>query len=567
MSVTVDLADSSGRPAEVRVVLGATIRQITAGGVGPPGGPQGPPGPEGPVGPPGEPGDPGGPPGPQGPQGDAGPQGPRGDQGPVGPPGAQGIEGPEGVAGPAGPQGPPGAQGIQGDPGADGKDGDEGPRGEQGEPGPQGEDGPGYETALIGTVLAWTSRTIPPGFVLCDGGRYEQDDYPQGFGFALSETLAGNPLWYANTADFPRWFTVPDLTDRFLYSGVVPMIGRRGGEAEHRLTIAELPRHDHPTEFPGELYFGSRAVGADSNVPIQVNNDFQQAWGYRTVAPQGGDEPHNNLPPYVQLVYVVKLRGIVIDADGAIEGPPGPPGDRGPAGEQGPRGDTGADGPQGAQGPAGPAGATGPEGPPGVGVEGPTGPQGPPGDTGPPGPKGDTGAQGPPGSGAVDNHFAKRFRNAAYLINSGAWGAIPFDSPGGGDDSHFDASGEYTAREPGMYRVLGSWGIKHEAQAQHPETTLLIGIIVNGGFRIIKQEIVPAATPAQLLGFVVFTVLGTVSVLSGQRIAIGAGYSNRATEMANTVGSGSMHSFIEVEWLAPIDVNTYEEPKPVVSLP
>lgn len=549
--VTVDLVDSTRRPAEVRVVVGpVTIPQVAAGGVGPPGGPQGPAGPEGPQGPQGEPGDPGGPPGPAGPQGEPGGQGPRGDQGPVGPPGATGPQGSEGVEGPAGPQGPQGQPGGDGVDGEDGPPGPSGPAGPEGPEGPQGPEGPGFETTPIGGVIAWTGRELPPGFVLCDGGRYDQDDYPQGFDFALGESLAGNPLWYANVSDLPRWFTVPSLRNRFIYHGDV--LGSAGGEATHTLTIAEMPRHEHPGGV-GDYVFGARSYEGATDAPIH-NPASPQRWAFRGVSPEGGDQAHENMPPYISLVYIVKLRGIVVDADGAIEGPPGPPGDRGETGPTGQTGQTGATGPTGPPGATGPTGPIGPEGAPGIGLPGATGPQGPPGptgSTGPAGPKGDTGEQGPPGP--AENYFAKRFRTAPLTVPAGQWTTAPFETPGGGDDSFFNAAGEYVVDEPGMYRCYGSWGIKHETG--NPETAFLVGVIVNSGFRLINQHIVPPFIPGTLLQFVVFTISGTIAVLHGQRIGLGVGYSTRQTEMANTVGAGSMHSFFEVERIGDVDVD------------
>ena len=244
---SIDLRDSTPRPKELRVVVGpVTVPTVAAGNVGPPGGPPGPRGPAGPPGPIGPPGDPGGPPGPTGPQGDPGPQGPDGAQGPAGdqgPVGPQGLQGDPGPSGPMGPQGPVGPDGPQGDQGEQGEQGDRGDQGEQGPP------GTGHETTPIGGVIAWTGWTIPSDYVLCDGRRLGRFDYPQGWQFAIAETLAGNPLWTANYIE--DWFTVPDLRDRFiLAAGDDGRIGPRGGERDHTLTIDEMPAPRPPACRP-----------------------------------------------------------------------------------------------------------------------------------------------------------------------------------------------------------------------------------------------------------------------------------------------------------------------------
>jgi microcystin-dependent protein len=569
--VTIDLADSTRRPAEVRVVLGpVTIPQVAMGGVGPPGGPQGPAGPEGPMGPQGDPGDPGGPPGPAGPQGEPGEQGPRGDQGPVGPAGGTGPQGSEGVQGAAGPQGP---QGPQGDLGPTGPQGEQGPQGERGEDGQDGNDGaqgpegPGIETSPIGAVIAWSGKAgLPPGFVLCDGRQYTQDDYPQGFSFAVDEAFGGNPLWSVDVNAYPRTFTVPDLRDRFLFSAgsrpESPPFGAAGGELEHQLTVEELPAHAHGG--PNDYFFGFREGQAGDAAPIQGTN-VPLAYPH---IPAGGDQPHNNMPPFVVLAYVVKVKGIVIDADDAIEGPPGPPGDRGATGATGA---TGPGGPTGPTGPQGPQGVQGTPGEPGIGLPGATGPQGatgatgaqgPQGEIGPIGPKGDTGEPGPPGGtdpGAW-GLFARRSRMGAFSINQGQFVQLPFDTPGGGLDTLFDQYGEYLCSTGGLYRVTVSWGIAH--MPNDPETAFLLGITVNGGFQRIAMGYVPQQVPGSMLPFAVFSITSTVPALVGNRIGAMGGYSNRTTNLANNVGDGSMHSFIEVQRVGTIDAGTVIEDGP-----
>jgi microcystin-dependent protein len=550
---TIDLRDSTRRPKELRVVVGpVTQPTIAAGNVGPPGGPPGPRGPQGPPGPQGEQGDPGGPPGPIGPQGDPGPQGPGGAQGPAGDQGLTGPQGPQGDTGLTGPQGP------QGELGPDGPQGEQGDPGPKGDTGAQGADGPGYETALIGSVVSWTGRMIPPGFVLCDGRRLTQTDYPQGFAFAVDESLAGNPLWTTDIVSDPRTFTVPDLRGRFVMSA--DPLGTVGGEQWHTLTVAEMPSHDHKRTDNDYYFRADSAVQGDLDVPV-YNPAGEQRWGYNGVIPQGGGQAHNNMPPYVALAFVVKVKGIVIDADGAIEGPPGAPGDTGPQGPQGPQGSTGPGGPQGDTGATGAPGATGPPGDPGpTGPEGSQGPQGPSGATGPqgdPGPKGDQGDKGD--TGTPDAYYARRYRAGSFPIQSGQFVRLPYDTRGGGDDSLFSGE-EYVAPVDGFYRVTIQWSIQHTTG--DPPTSFLMGIAINGGFSRINMGYVPIQTPGNPLPFASFAVDGVIAVNAGQRIGGMGGYSNRATDMATNVGAGDLHTYIEVSLVAPLAPGTVIEPGP-----
>jgi hypothetical protein len=350
-------------------------------------------------------------------------------------------------------------------------------------------------------------------------------------------------------------------------------------------------------------------VTGDLDVPIwNPTPPNEQSWGYEGVVPEGGDQPHNNMPPWVALAYIVKVRGVVIDGDhlvgppgaqgargdqgdpgpvgpqgpagdlgpegpagppgDSIEGPqgpqgaPGPPGDQGPAGDrgdtgpagpEGEKGDTGDDGPVGPQGPAGPQGDRGPEGfpgEPGIGLPGPQGPKGDPGEKGDAGEKGDKGDRGDPGPGAEENfaRFARRTRIAPFPINANSFETLPYNVPGGGDDSLFNAAGEYIAPVAGFYRVVAQWSVAHILT--QPLTVFLMGIALNGGFARIKQGIAPIIPPESVLQFATFDIVATVEATAGQRIGVMGGYSNRVTDLATNVGSGELHSFVEVSRVA-----------------
>lgn len=70
-------------------------------------------------------------------------------------------------------------------------------------------------------------------------------------------------------------------------------IGQTGGEKTHRLTIDELPEHDH-----GAVYSHQGEAGWDKVYAWYTTTGTSLGYG---IVPTGADKAHNNMPPYVQV--------------------------------------------------------------------------------------------------------------------------------------------------------------------------------------------------------------------------------------------------------------------------
>ena len=92
------------------------------------------------------------------------------------------------------------------------------------------------------------------------------------------------------------------LKDRFLLAcGDKYNPGTTGGEAEHTLSIDEMPSHHHETS-------NNKILANDTNdYPITFKNgtDARVSQNARATLNTGGNLPHNNMPPYIT-VYVWK---------------------------------------------------------------------------------------------------------------------------------------------------------------------------------------------------------------------------------------------------------------------
>ena len=123
-----------------------------------------------------------------------------------------------------------------------------------------------YYLVPKGAIIIWSGSVdnIPAGWVLCDGSN-----------------------------------GTPNLTDRFvLGAGNRYSVGAKGGEEEHTLTISEMPSHSH------EIYTGRGEFTTMSG--YLANAEIDQIYQKLNTNTAGNSQPHNNMPPYYALCYIMR---------------------------------------------------------------------------------------------------------------------------------------------------------------------------------------------------------------------------------------------------------------------
>ena len=138
----------------------------------------------------------------------------------------------------------------------------------------------------LGTIRVWPGNEsdIPSGWVICDGDSYSKSTYSDGYA-SIGDSFG------SSTSNF----NVPDLEtdERFVMgANTHSEIGETDGEIEHTLTIAEMPEHTHTTSDVGRQ-------------GLTFSQDHRIL--SKTTSSVGGGDPHNNLPPYIKLHYIIKL--------------------------------------------------------------------------------------------------------------------------------------------------------------------------------------------------------------------------------------------------------------------
>lgn len=152
------------------------------------------------------------------------------------------------------------------------------------------------DTLPVGSILAYSSTTIPTNWLLCDGRAISRTEYS--LLFSIIGTTYG-------VGDGSTTFNLPNLKGR-VPVGVdssqteFATLGQVGGEKTHTLTVDEMPSHQH------ELTIDSdegpyRASGVD-----WMTGSAMRHYAGDMIASTGGDQPHNILQPYQTTNYIIK---------------------------------------------------------------------------------------------------------------------------------------------------------------------------------------------------------------------------------------------------------------------
>lgn len=169
---------------------------------------------------------------------------------------------------------------------------------------------------FIGEICMVGFNFAPEGWHLCDGSLLNIAQNQALFSL-LGVTYGG---------DGRTTFALPNLCGRVpIDVGPGFAQGQAGGKATHTLTMAELPAHAHPATATTTLKGSSNAGDSDNpqnTVPANTNhvniyqtgaanvNRAAAATTEVAVANTGGGQPHNNLPPYLAVYFIIATTGI-----------------------------------------------------------------------------------------------------------------------------------------------------------------------------------------------------------------------------------------------------------------
>jgi microcystin-dependent protein len=156
---------------------------------------------------------------------------------------------------------------------------------------------------FLGEIRAVSFNFAPTGWALCNGQLLPVNQWQALFAL-LGTTYGGNGT---------QNFGLPNLQARIpLHAGNGYQPGQQAGEATHTLVNAEMPTHTHTAL--GDTSAASQVTPTGyvmaQSAKVTYGPALDSPMNPASVLYAGGGLPHNNLPPYLVLNYIIALVGI-----------------------------------------------------------------------------------------------------------------------------------------------------------------------------------------------------------------------------------------------------------------
>ena len=155
-----------------------------------------------------------------------------------------------------------------------------------------------------GAIIPFAGTIAPNGWLLCFGQEISRDTYSDLFS-VISNTYG--------IGDGTTTFNLPDLRGRMVIgidnmggdsanrveNEQADVLGGSAGEENHTLTVDELATHSHNINGRSSTSGSPHIItarGSQNSTVINQNTDNA-----------GDNQPHNNMPPYISLNYIIKF--------------------------------------------------------------------------------------------------------------------------------------------------------------------------------------------------------------------------------------------------------------------
>jgi microcystin-dependent protein len=157
----------------------------------------------------------------------------------------------------------------------------------------------------VGEIRLFAGNFAPLDWAFCDG---------QLLSIAQSEVLF-QLIGTTYGGDGQTTFQLPDLRGRVpVHQGNGYVQGQSGGQETVTLAASQMPAHGHAmlaSTSPASATQGpSQVLGSSTAMRLYGSGAPNMAMDPNALAQAGGGQPHENMPPFVALNYIISLFGI-----------------------------------------------------------------------------------------------------------------------------------------------------------------------------------------------------------------------------------------------------------------
>jgi microcystin-dependent protein len=158
---------------------------------------------------------------------------------------------------------------------------------------------------FVGEIRLFAGNFAPLNWAFCDG---------QLLSIAQNEVLF-QLIGTTYGGDGQSTYALPDLRGRVpVHQGNGYVQGQSGGQETVTLTGAQMPAHSHAmyaSGAPASATHGpSEVLGSSATMNFYGSGAPNMAMDPNALTPAGGGQPHDNMPPFVALNYIISLFGV-----------------------------------------------------------------------------------------------------------------------------------------------------------------------------------------------------------------------------------------------------------------
>lgn len=162
----------------------------------------------------------------------------------------------------------------------------------------------GGSTPYVGMLLLVPYNFAPVGWQFCAGQLLPISQNEALFSL-IGTTFGG---------DGQNTFGLPDLRGRTpVHAGSGYTLGQSGGVESVTLTTAQLPSHSHLINASSNAQSSSAPANnvlGSGPLTYVTNGQPNDVMAPASIASNGGNQPHNNLQPFLTLNWIICMNGI-----------------------------------------------------------------------------------------------------------------------------------------------------------------------------------------------------------------------------------------------------------------